>query len=1034
MSDIINQNTEPLFIFDMPDDETLSETISVKGEKGAKGDPTKLSQLDNDTGFITKDASNLTNYYDKTATDTKLDEKLDVADFNSYEIPTDFFTADNTVTGAGSNIELLNTARMQLGDIRLYGDTNQKTLTGKNLIYGQNYSSNGVSYTYNADTGEIRATGTPTNSWSFATSDMPMVLPAGTYTVSINGASTANIGVGITVNGTRTTYPIAAGSTSKTFTLSAESTKADIYLSGLTTGTAINLAFKLQLEASSSPTSFEPFCGAKASPNFTYPQDIETVTGEQTITITGDGTQTYTIDLGDLEICKLDDGKQDYIYKQGSQWYKHVAIGKANLGDFTWYQGATNVSSKKRMCADDLVGIIENPSSNAEKTGAICTHYTADTAGSTWKTKEGLSVQAEAPNLTGGVLHVYDDAYNTATSTADFKAAMQEAGAIIYYPLAEAEEQEITDSVLVAQLNELTKAESYEGGTAIAVSGTLPALLTVTAFKRGWSGTISGLRNEVDELGNRPATDSTLGLVKVGEGLDIAADGELSVTPDKKIHFHSVAASSATYILQMPNGKNMLIDTGQSAQWSDIKAAIDSLGITKFDYVINTHFHNDHCSNNENIIDTYDLSECTWWVGMKPDFANHAAQIPEETENGYDSKIAILQAKGIEPIVPTNNSTVVLDADNGVTVRFLNTDPTIAENYYTRYTEYRTYQGVNFNDFSLIAEITFGDVKILATGDIERPVEDQYASYLGKINIMTAPHHGVNQDANRAFYYATKPDYAICAYVTDSDTWVHPWYRSFAYLKEFGAKIISAHMSQPVDGLFSFTSDGKTVSTTALYSAISDDVFNYGKQCVNIADLVRATIDSKATITLDQMLDNLPEGSMLRTMWWSDYNTSYPQVYADLQAIFPTFKANMMVEFRKDQGIYELKAYNNLISFEAYKFAADTGTINWRISGHGNVGSIASKEALLTLIPRLPLGQYVCTSYKEPDSEILQADGAYALHIDIVEKDPKTSGIITAQIRDLGSATTNYVVSAQTYYRSDRSPYIFWRRTNNLVQ
>lgn len=58
MSDIINQNTEPLFIFDMPDDETLSETISVKGEKGERGDPTKTSQLTNDSDFTTNAALN----------------------------------------------------------------------------------------------------------------------------------------------------------------------------------------------------------------------------------------------------------------------------------------------------------------------------------------------------------------------------------------------------------------------------------------------------------------------------------------------------------------------------------------------------------------------------------------------------------------------------------------------------------------------------------------------------------------------------------------------------------------------------------------------------------------------------------------------------------------------------------------------------------------------------------------------------------------------------------------------------------------
>ena len=44
--------------FKMPDDETLAEYISIKGEKGESGDPTKTSQLENDSDFTTNAALN----------------------------------------------------------------------------------------------------------------------------------------------------------------------------------------------------------------------------------------------------------------------------------------------------------------------------------------------------------------------------------------------------------------------------------------------------------------------------------------------------------------------------------------------------------------------------------------------------------------------------------------------------------------------------------------------------------------------------------------------------------------------------------------------------------------------------------------------------------------------------------------------------------------------------------------------------------------------------------------------------------------
>lgn len=82
--------SELKFKFKMPDDESLAEYISVKGEKGDKGDPTKLSQLENDTGFITGSTSSLTNYYTKTQTYSRteannlLDEKADVSSLDDF--------------------------------------------------------------------------------------------------------------------------------------------------------------------------------------------------------------------------------------------------------------------------------------------------------------------------------------------------------------------------------------------------------------------------------------------------------------------------------------------------------------------------------------------------------------------------------------------------------------------------------------------------------------------------------------------------------------------------------------------------------------------------------------------------------------------------------------------------------------------------------------------------------------------------------------------------------------------------------------
>lgn len=64
-----------------------------QAKKQTGGIPTKVSELENDAGYITKSASDLTNYYDKTTVDEKIDA-----------IPKTDLTNYLTKTGDGSNL------------------------------------------------------------------------------------------------------------------------------------------------------------------------------------------------------------------------------------------------------------------------------------------------------------------------------------------------------------------------------------------------------------------------------------------------------------------------------------------------------------------------------------------------------------------------------------------------------------------------------------------------------------------------------------------------------------------------------------------------------------------------------------------------------------------------------------------------------------------------------------------------------------------------------------------------------------------
>ena len=189
--------------------------------------------------------------------------------------------------------------------VELNGDTQQTTYSGKNKAkFNSSYTANGITTTLNDD-GSLTCSGTTTTTY-FNTlpyqETLPSMLPAGTYTFSRGGDTTYAVQIQLwdsTKNQTLT-FRIPAGQTKIT-----DTTTFDAYYYGssfiyLSANMQINTTVKLQLESGNQATSFEPYVGGTASPNPDYPQEVQTVTGRQVVTITDGGSQSqeYEINLG----------------------------------------------------------------------------------------------------------------------------------------------------------------------------------------------------------------------------------------------------------------------------------------------------------------------------------------------------------------------------------------------------------------------------------------------------------------------------------------------------------------------------------------------------------------------------------------------------------------------------------------------------------------------------------------------------------------------------------------------------------------
>ena len=191
----------------------------------------------------------------------------------------------------GSNITLSNTLKGKLdfeNDIAGYGDTSQKSYSGKNL-YPSGTSTQtiaGITFTPQAD-GGIKLQGTSTYSNYYVAGgesnyvDVPNLSNlAEAVTLSVSGMQE---GIQVYVVGATLGAKGTSVSGSIGFTTTAND-KYRLFIRVMANNT-VNTTLYIQLEKGSSATSFEKYVGGQASPNSSYPQDIEVVRGKNRLKV-----------------------------------------------------------------------------------------------------------------------------------------------------------------------------------------------------------------------------------------------------------------------------------------------------------------------------------------------------------------------------------------------------------------------------------------------------------------------------------------------------------------------------------------------------------------------------------------------------------------------------------------------------------------------------------------------------------------------------------------------------------------------------
>lgn len=240
------------------------------------------------------------------------------------------------------------------------------------------------------------------------------------------------------------------------------------------------------------------------------------------------------------------------------------------------------------------------------------------------------------------------------------------------------------------------------------------------------------------------------------------------------VHFIDVGEGDST-LIQLPDGKNMLIDAGDIDKGETVTEYIKNTGIEKIDFIIGTHPHSDHIGGLETVINNFETENI------------YMPKVLHDTVT-FENLLSCIKRKGYKVKSPMAGD--ILYSEGDVKIEVLSP---MEESY------------KNLNNYSMVVKIRHGEKVFLFTGDAENIILNRL-SIDEKVDVLKIPHHGSETSGSEMFYMKVMPKFGVIS-VGDNNSYGHPHKEVMERIKRFNIECFRTD----TDGTIVFESDGKNI-------------------------------------------------------------------------------------------------------------------------------------------------------------------------------------------------------------------------------